>query len=147
MNQYDMLCDSALANYGLVTAKSIDALGICLKDVLEWVKSGRLEKRGRGVYRLTHHLPMEYDAFAETVADIICFCNIMIRKEYVYIVRSYHRVIKEWFRCRKCGSHLLSFDYHIDFREAFLRNSTDLCNEKIIIWSWRSILPVEMRTQ
>lgn len=52
-------------NYGLVTAKTIDALGIRLKDVLEWVKSGRVEKRRRGVYRIAPYLLLdvfEYDA-------------------------------------------------------------------------------------
>lgn len=48
-----------------MTAKTIDALGIRLNDVLEWVKSGRVEKRGRGVYRITPYLlpdVFEYDA-------------------------------------------------------------------------------------
>ena len=54
MTKYDELCDVAVANYGLVTAKEIDALGIHLKDVLEWIKLGRMEKRGRGVYRIAH---------------------------------------------------------------------------------------------
>lgn len=43
MTKYDGLCEMAVSNYGLVTAKTIDALGIHLKDVLEWVKSGRIE--------------------------------------------------------------------------------------------------------
>ena len=49
MKKYDELYEVAVSNYGLVTAKTINELGIHLKDVLEWVKSGRLEKRGRGV--------------------------------------------------------------------------------------------------
>ena len=36
MTKYDELCEVAVSNYGLVTAKMIDALGIHLKDVLEW---------------------------------------------------------------------------------------------------------------
>ena len=42
MTKYDELCDVAVANYGLVTAKEIDALGIHLKDVLDklWIKQG-----------------------------------------------------------------------------------------------------------
>lgn len=46
MTKYDELCEVAVSNYGLVTAKMIDALGIHLKDVLEWVKSGRIENAG-----------------------------------------------------------------------------------------------------
>ena len=68
MTKYDELCDMAVSNYGLVTAKEINALGIHLKDVLEWVKLGRIEKRGRGVYRLSHYLPTEYDIYAEAAA-------------------------------------------------------------------------------
>lgn len=68
MKKYDLLCEMAVSNFGLVTAKTIDELGIHLKDVLEWVKSGRIEKRGRGVYRISHYLPTEYDAYAEAVA-------------------------------------------------------------------------------
>ena len=68
MKKYDELYEVAVSNYGLVTAKTIDELGIHLKDVLEWVKSGRLEKRGRGVYRIAHYLPTEYDTYAEAVA-------------------------------------------------------------------------------
>ena len=44
-------------------------------------------------------------------------------KKRVYIVWSHHHAIKELFRYRECGSHLLSFDYHTDFHEAFLRSS------------------------
>ena len=47
----------------------------------------------------------------------------MTMKKCVYIVQSHHHVIKEWFRHRECGSHLLSFDCHTDFCEAFLKNS------------------------
>ncbi len=44
-------------------------------------------------------------------------------KKRVYIVLAHHRAIKEWFRYRELGSHLLSFDYHTDFHKAFLRSS------------------------
>lgn len=44
-------------------------------------------------------------------------------KKRVYIVGSHHHAIKEWFRYRELGSHLLSFDYHTDFHKAFLRRS------------------------
>ena len=46
----------------------LDALGIHLKDVLECIKLGRMEKRGRGVCRIAHYLPTEYDTYAEAVA-------------------------------------------------------------------------------
>ena len=44
-------------------------------------------------------------------------------KKRVYITWSHHHVLKEWFRYKGTGAHLLSFDYHTDFHEAFLRKS------------------------
>ena len=43
----------------------------------------------------------------------------------VYITWSHHHVIKEWFRYQRTGVHLLSFDYHTDFHEAFIGKSGD----------------------
>ncbi|MBR4250685.1 MAG: type IV toxin-antitoxin system AbiEi family antitoxin domain-containing protein [Kiritimatiellae bacterium] len=68
MSLFDRVCEAALDNYGLVTASQAVAAGVRMKDVAEWVKSGRLEKCGRGVYRLVHCLPTEYDRYAEAVA-------------------------------------------------------------------------------
>lgn len=44
-------------------------------------------------------------------------------KKRVYISWSHHHVIREWFRYSGCGIHLLSFDYHTDFHEAFIKKS------------------------
>ena len=44
-------------------------------------------------------------------------------KKRVYIAESHHHIIREWFRYRGRGLHLLSFDYHTDFHEAFIRKS------------------------
>ena len=44
-------------------------------------------------------------------------------KKRVYITWSHHHVIKEWVRYKETGVHLLSFDYHTDFFEAFIRKS------------------------
>ena len=44
-------------------------------------------------------------------------------KKRVCITWSHHKVIKEWFRHRGTGVHLLSFDYHTDFHEAFIRQN------------------------
>ena len=46
-------------------------------------------------------------------------------KKRVYIAESHHYVIKEWFRYKEQGVHLLSFDYHTDFFEAFIRKKCD----------------------
>lgn len=70
MKLYDTLQDTALSNYGLVTSSQATELGVRLKDLLEWVKIGRLEKCWRGVYRLVHYLPTEYDRYAEALATV-----------------------------------------------------------------------------
>ena len=46
-------------------------------------------------------------------------------KKRVFIVNSHHHVVKEWFSYKGKGAHLLSFDYHTDFREAFISKSGD----------------------
>lgn len=46
-------------------------------------------------------------------------------KKRVYITWSHHHVIKEWLRYQRTGVHLLSFDYHTDFQEAFVRKAGD----------------------
>ena len=70
MKLYDNINATALSNYGLITSSQAMELGVRLKDLLEWVKSGRLEKCWRGVYRLVQYLPTEYDRYAETLATV-----------------------------------------------------------------------------
>ncbi len=70
MKLYDNINATALSNYGLITSSQATALGVRLKDLLEWVKIGRLEKCWRGVYRLVHYLPTEYDRYAEALATV-----------------------------------------------------------------------------
>ena len=70
MKLYDSINEMALYNYGLITSAQASKLGVRLKDLLEWVKIGRLEKCWRGVYRLVHYLPTEYDRYAEALATV-----------------------------------------------------------------------------
>ncbi len=70
MKLYDNINNAALSNYGLITSSQAVELGVRLKDLLEWVKIGRLEKCWRGVYRLVHYLPTEYDRYAEALATV-----------------------------------------------------------------------------
>ena len=70
MKLYDNINATALSNYGLITSSQATELGVRLKDLLEWVKNGRLEKCWRGVYRLVHYLPTEYDRYAEALATV-----------------------------------------------------------------------------
>lgn len=68
MSQYDDICEMAIGNYGLVTTAKAEGLGVARKDLGEWVHLGRLERLGRGVYRIAHYVPTEYDRYAVAVA-------------------------------------------------------------------------------
>ena len=68
MTHWESINEIGLDNYGIVTTD--DARGICNVSIElpRWVKTGRLEKLGRGVYRLSQYTPSEYDQYAEAVA-------------------------------------------------------------------------------
>ncbi len=68
MNNFEKVYETAADRYGLVTVEDAEKLGIHRKQLLAWVAMGRLERCGRGVYRLNHHVPTPYDHFAEAVA-------------------------------------------------------------------------------
>ena len=68
MCQYDKICDRAIGNYGLITTAEAEGMGVARKDMGEWLALGRLERLGRGVYRISHYMPTEYDRYAEAVA-------------------------------------------------------------------------------
>ena len=68
MKKFDELADRAVENYGVVTSAEATAMGIALKDVIEWVHSGRLEKVGRGVFRLCRYPYNALCHYAEAVA-------------------------------------------------------------------------------
>lgn len=70
MSQFDELTEVALDNFGLVTAAQAANLGIRTKDISEWVRLGRLDRRGWGVYRIAHYVPSDYDRYAEAVAIV-----------------------------------------------------------------------------
>lgn len=126
MAKYDDLCEVAVPNYGLVTAKMINALGIRLKDVLEWVKSGRLEKRGRGVYRIVHYLPTEYDAYAEAAAlvgDTAMICGesvlamhnlALVNPAHVHVAvrRRLRRKLPDWIKTEKATAEMSEEDFN-----------------------------------
>ena len=68
MNNFEKVYEFAADRYGLVTAEDAEKLGIHRKQLLAWEAMGRLERCGRGVYRLNHHVPTPYDHFAEGVS-------------------------------------------------------------------------------
>ena len=70
MAQFDELTEVALGNFGLVTASQAAELGIRSKDIAEWVRLGRLNRLGWGVYRIEHYVPSDYDRYAEAAAIV-----------------------------------------------------------------------------
>lgn len=69
MTAYDKIFEVAADNYGIITAGEAKSLGVSKKALFQLVARGKLERRGYGVYRLAaHHLPSEYDQYAEAVA-------------------------------------------------------------------------------
>ena len=68
MAQFDDITEAALGNFGLITAAQAAEMGVRSKDVAEWVRLGRLERRGWGVYRIAHYVPSDFDRYAEATA-------------------------------------------------------------------------------
>lgn len=70
MSQFDDLIEVALGNFGLISAAQAADMGIRTKDISEWVRLGRLDRRGWGVYRISHYVPSDFDRYAEAVAIV-----------------------------------------------------------------------------
>ena len=68
MKHFDEIYEVAADNYGIVTAAQARKLGISKSELSRWVDIGRLERRGRGVYKLVMYTPTELDPYAEAVA-------------------------------------------------------------------------------
>ena len=68
MAQFDDITEAALGNFGLITAAQAAEMGVRSKDIAEWVRLGRLERRGWGVYRIAHYVPSDFDRYAEATA-------------------------------------------------------------------------------
>lgn len=68
MAHFDDIYEVAADNYGLVTFAEAKDVGVTGGELDRWVAQGRLERRGRGTYRLARHIPTPYDRYAEAVA-------------------------------------------------------------------------------
>lgn len=68
MAHFDDIYEVAADNYGLVTFAEAKDVGVTGGELDRWVTQGRLERRGRGTYRLVRHIPTPYDRYAEAVA-------------------------------------------------------------------------------
>ena len=70
MKSFDAIYEIASGNYGLVTAKQSQAVGVSNRELSRWVKSGRLERAGRGVYRISNFPASQFDQFAAAVEAV-----------------------------------------------------------------------------
>lgn len=68
MKHFDEIYAIAADNYGVVTAAQAREIGVSKTELNRWVDTGRLERRGRGVYKLVMYTPTELDPYAEAVA-------------------------------------------------------------------------------
>ncbi|MDO4183613.1 MAG: type IV toxin-antitoxin system AbiEi family antitoxin domain-containing protein [Coriobacteriia bacterium] len=68
MNHFDYIYEIAADNYGIVTAAQAKNAGVTGAEMRRWVKSGRLERKGQGVYKLVRYVPTPYDRYAEACA-------------------------------------------------------------------------------
>jgi predicted transcriptional regulator of viral defense system len=68
MSHFDDIYEVAADNYGLITAAQARDLGVTRPELGRWVAGGRLERRGRGVYKLVRYVPTDLDPYAEAVA-------------------------------------------------------------------------------
>ena len=70
MKSFDAIYEAASGNFGLVTARQSREMGVFSRELSRWVKSGRLEHVGRGVYRVSNFPASQFDAFASAVEAV-----------------------------------------------------------------------------
>lgn len=68
MKHFDEIYEIAADNYGLVTAAQARDVNVAASELNRWVKSGRLLRRGYGVYKLVRYTPTPLDYYAEACA-------------------------------------------------------------------------------
>ena len=115
MLKFDEIAELAIDNYGIVTAAEAVKLGVALKDVHEWVHCGRLEKVGRGVFRLRNYPYSEYCHYAEAVAlvgegawiygdSVLAMHNLALvnpLRTFVATTKRVRRTLPEWIEVVK----------------------------------------------
>ena len=68
MTNYEKIYEIAADNYGLITSAQAKASGISDKEMCVIAKRGRMNRLGRGVYKIRDYIPVKNDPFAEAVA-------------------------------------------------------------------------------
>lgn len=68
MKHFDEIYELAADRYGIVTAAQARKIGVTTGELSRWCATGKLMRRGYGVYKLTQWVPTPRDVFAEAVA-------------------------------------------------------------------------------
>ncbi|WP_080799250.1 type IV toxin-antitoxin system AbiEi family antitoxin domain-containing protein [Arabiibacter massiliensis] len=68
MPRFDDIYEIAADNYGLVTFAEAQEVGVTSVELRRFVKDGRLERLGHGVYKITRYIPTPLDHYAEATA-------------------------------------------------------------------------------
>lgn len=68
MSAFNTLYDEAAENYGLITTGMAERRGVSGMSLVMLERRGRLQRVGRGVYRLEQYPTTEYDSYATLVA-------------------------------------------------------------------------------
>lgn len=70
MTHFDEIYEIAADNYGLISYSQAKNAGLVGAELNRYVESGRLQKRGHGLYKLVRYTPTDLDAYAEAVAQV-----------------------------------------------------------------------------
>lgn len=65
MTRFDDIYEIAADNYGLVTYAEAQEAGVTSVELRRFVRDGRLDRLGQGVYKITRYVPTPLDQYAE----------------------------------------------------------------------------------
>ncbi len=68
MSAYNTLYEEAAENYGLITTEMAERYGVSGMSLVMLERRGRIQRLGRGVYRIEQFPTSEYDTYAALVA-------------------------------------------------------------------------------
>lgn len=68
MKHFEKVYWTAVKTHGIITTSEATALGVSPSELNRYCKDGRLSKKGRSVYALTHFMPTPLTRYAEAVA-------------------------------------------------------------------------------
>jgi predicted transcriptional regulator of viral defense system len=68
MAKFDKIYEIAADSYGLITFAEVLEAGVTNEELRRFVRDGRLERLGQGVFKLVRYIPTPFDQYAEAVA-------------------------------------------------------------------------------